>query len=177
MLRTDFQAIWRRDGREKDERVIGRPSECAEPALGVLACGESESSLRMSARTRSAAARSDESVRTGWLMPRRPCQRWLASPVPPGMRGRFVDAASSHGCSILLLSSWHTRGSMGVSQHLLQRQKRYAPAAAAPAQPAASRCLIMAAVCVCLLSLSCGSTRKVGAPLLLSLLEVVDGLS
>lgn len=151
MLRTDFQAIWCRDGREKDERVIGWPSERAEPALGVLACGESESSLRTSTRTRSAAARSDESVRTGWLMPRRPCQRWLASPVPPGMRGRFVDAASSHGCSILLLSSWHTRGSMGVSQHLLQRQKRYAPAAAR-ASTASSLTMSDHGRCVCLSS-------------------------
>ena len=121
-------------------------------------------------------------MRAGWLMPRRPRLRGLASSVPPSLRRCSVDAVRSHGCSVPLAfctrRGTHDRPRVFLNTVYSDRRDTCPPAPApAPALRAALCCLF--AACVCLLCASCGdsSTREEGGTLAPSPLEVVDGLS
>jgi hypothetical protein len=100
----DSQAVWRRDGREKDERVIGWSCARAEAAPGVLAPAESDSAVRATARTRPAASRGGESAQAeGCYLA---VQRELATTVFPSTRRR----PATPRCRADALSSSFPRG-------------------------------------------------------------------
>lgn len=184
-LQTDSQAIWFRDGRERDERVIGSPPEGAEAALGVLAHGESDSGVRTSGRTRSAAPRGDESVRTRdrCLVVQRSlttgCSR--ACGVAPAAPYRCTDALSSIGSRGMTrrFQGAHrcpdTRTSNGVSQHLHNDERN--SARQQQRQHFQQLRNISQLVVMLLLSLASGSNTQPGSSAKLPILEFLDGFS